>query len=208
MNAELISGFEKELSDLMESIASARTEVETLEDAEECALSRHKIAALETLLAVVSKSRDVVILGEIEAEDGLKKFRRWHEAVALARDATLALEPFEIVIPNAQAQVDAAENNFSNAQAALADHLNHPIAELNFVAQSKIKALAKRKAELETVMQDRSAQLRSLKQSLDGLRGSLLKARDAANAAMFRERMSRLPQPQRQEGFGTVTAVS
>lgn len=205
---ELMHGFEKEIVELKARITKGRAKLEDLDDPEACALARFELRALEKLLRDVTRARDAVAVAESEALEGPVKFRKWRGAVAKAREAKLVVESFERPIERGQTEVDQAENRFQFAQAALADHLNHPIQNPDYESPKVIKKWEERLAGLQTAVNDRSAELRAAKETIGLLRRDWMKATEVFNACAFTERMLRLPQKTEAPGIGTLSTVS
>src|SRR6266849_1913872 len=176
MNAELFAGFEKELSELKERVANQRAKLELLEDAEGCAIQRRRIAALETLLAEVTAARNKIMFAEAHAEATVKQFAIWRERVCAVRAAKLAVDEFAWPIEKCQAEIDNGENRLQIAQAALAAHQAHPVHEPDYASQTVIRKWQKRCTELQAAVNERSAELRALKDNIAGLRREWMRA--------------------------------
>jgi hypothetical protein len=208
MNEQLFKAFEVELDAIKNRLARERGKLEGIEDGEVAAIQRHRIAAIEAHLAEVTNSQLKIVLAENHVEETVKKFRTWRERVAAVRQAKANVEKFTVLISKAQIAVDQAENNFANARTNLTNHLNHPIPEPDYAAQSVIRRWESLKAELESAMQTRIDELRTSKQQLADLRNQWMKATQEFERAAFDERMARLPMPQRPQGVGILKAVS
>ena len=208
MNAGLFHGFENELAAITDKLATQRAALEGFED-EERAVQRQRIAATEVLLQEVTDARNKIASAESRAEETVSKFVRWREAVAKTREALEAVEKFVRPIEETQAQIDAAENNYEVARAALTHHRNNPIPNADYASQATVRQWEKKCEELEATLNARSADLRALKQHIAILRRDWLKATDHFNACAFTERQLKPRTPERPaEGFGSLSAVS
>jgi hypothetical protein len=214
MNQQLIDGFETDLGIVKQRIAAARAELDGVpdDDEEAAAIARFKITAIEQYFSWLEDVLGKCFRAEAQLEVKLTGFVKWRASVLAARAALAELEPFERLIPAAQAEVDQAEIAFSNAQAALGNHLSHPIANPDFAARSTLKKWEEGKAALEARLQDRVAKLRSVKERLGELQTEAARKKhevfDRPGGLLFQSEMLAPREPQKPQGFGRLDAVN
>jgi hypothetical protein len=215
MNAELLSGFELEISALSAQLSDERTQLE--EVPEDCnpeivAMARDRFALLEDLIRKISEARASILLAEAEAVDRARRYVQWRAAVRDVIVARARLEEFVPLIRQAQEKVDQGEAALTSKQAALTTHLNHPLAEPNFAAPAKIKAWDATKKTLEANLAEQSRTLGDAKIRLQRLHLDSLSAQDALFARpgglLFRADQLAPRVPQKEQGVGVRSAVN
>jgi hypothetical protein len=195
MEPQLLEGFKVEIGAIEEKLATKRTALQHIDESEEAAAVRFEIGEHELLLNTIIKTRDALTSAETSAEERPRRFRAWRANVAKTRDALAAVESLARPIEECQLQLDQARQNFDNAQFALADFRQHPIANRDYAAQTVIRRWDDQCAKLEKIVEERGSTLRALNVELQKLQGDRLRAQQALDSALFTERMSRIPMP-------------
>jgi hypothetical protein len=154
-------------------------------------------------------TKNQFVLVDFAIEQKIEQFKKWREAVQVVRVTKAAYEAFtESQLLEFQTNVETAEKNFFNAEARLTEFLSHPLSDPDFRPRGAVRKWDAEKVALEEAVKEKSAELRGAKEALRQFRGEVLTAQGAYEAALFRERHSRLPQAtERTQSMGALSGV-
>jgi hypothetical protein len=207
MQHDFFQMFETQLRELGAKIDAERHALASLEDREEAGVKRHQIAVLEALVIATTDARDKICVAEMNAAASIEKYRKWRGLVLAARTARDAFDLAGKPIERAQVDCDNAEAAYFKAARELSRFTENVLD--GYATEPEKNKWGRRRAELESVVNHKSSELRMLKQKLEGFRAEWMRARDAFGKAEFSERMARLPaQNQRPQIRGSVSNVA
>jgi hypothetical protein len=191
MTPQLFEAYQAEIRNVEAQIESERQALSTEENREIAERGRFHIRNRDKILKTLKTSLNAIVLGESEAEALQVKFNRWRDLCAVARKAQDEMEALAKKIGPAVSACNPFANVVARAEAALEQHRAIPLPDYPTEPERARKQATE--AKLKLALDEARAKLRELQLVVANARHSWTVAVQKFDAAVFTERMNRLP---------------